>query len=269
MRVLFSETLVDYERYQFPYAVWGFLDPGETPATAFSRGFLPSGPELHKFYLTRSGRVRLPSFEPSSENRRILRKGAAFQGTLLPKEAFELTESRETFVLDYADQRFGAGVMDRQRLHRLWASPVISHVLVYTDSETAAEVGLCFLYAAEPSMVFYYFAFYDLNHPLRSLGGFMMTDAIRRFQEQGRDYLYQGTVYSKSALYKTQFSGFEFFNGYRWSADVDELKFLLRRAETPPNGHLLEDPDYLDTYANGAIHEPLRHAPTVHFPDIP
>lgn len=265
MRILFSESAADYQSYHFPYAIWGFLEPGESPAEAFARGFLPSGPELKRFYMTRSARVRLAAFEPSSENRRILRKGAAFQGTLLPKEAFKLTGEREDFILDYAKDRFGDGVMDGDRLRRLLDNPVISHVLIYTDTETEKEAGLCLLYAADPTMVFYYFAFYDRDHPVRSLGAYMMTEAIQRFRDQGKTYLYQGTVYSKSALYKTQFSGFEFYNGHRWSPEVPELKYLLQRAETSPKNHLLEDDRYLENHTAHGLDSILPQAATIQF----
>ena len=43
MKLLFSEAVPDAVHYVYPYAVWGFLEPEETPADAFSAGFLPGG----------------------------------------------------------------------------------------------------------------------------------------------------------------------------------------------------------------------------------
>jgi hypothetical protein len=46
------------------------------------------------------------------------------------------------------------------------------------------------------------------------------------------------------ALYKTQFEPLEFFNGFRWSRDVAELKHLVRSA-LPAGKHRLETPEFL------------------------
>ena len=75
MKLLFSEAKADYANYIFPYAVWAFPEAGETPADLFNAGFLPSSRNLDRFYMCRHVRVRLAQFTPSSENRRILRKG--------------------------------------------------------------------------------------------------------------------------------------------------------------------------------------------------
>src|SRR5579863_3430401 len=75
VKLLFSEHKADYGHYIFPYAIWGLPEPGETPGDFFDRGFLPSARELDRFYLCRQVRISLRKYRPSSENRRILRKG--------------------------------------------------------------------------------------------------------------------------------------------------------------------------------------------------
>ena len=76
MKLLFSEQNSDCEHYQFPYAIWAVPEAGETPSAIFNAGFLPSSRDLDRFYLCRQVHVDLAKFKPSSENRRILRKGA-------------------------------------------------------------------------------------------------------------------------------------------------------------------------------------------------
>ena len=73
---------------------------------------------------------------------------------------------------------------------------------------------------------------------------FMMTSAVALFAEHGRKHLYLGTCYSDAALYKTQFAGAEFFNGFRWSANMKELKFILHRDQKDLRQHLLETEEY-------------------------
>jgi arginyl-tRNA--protein-N-Asp/Glu arginylyltransferase len=244
MKLLFSEQKSNYDRYQFPYAIWAAPEAGETPADLFNAGFLPSSRNLDRYYLCRQVRVNLGAFKPSSENRRILRKGAGIQARLVARGEFDYTPERRQFYKTYADIKFGKDVMTYERLDSLFASPVISHLLVFTDAEKGAEVGAATLYVQGREMAYYYYAFYDLNYYARNLGMFMMTSAAGLFSERRCRRLYLGTCYSLNALYKTQFAGSEFFNGFRWSSDLAELKFILRRDAGELTEHLLEAEDY-------------------------
>lgn len=246
MKLLFSEAAPDYEHYIFPYAIWGFPEAGETPATFFESGFLPSTRELDRFYLARQIRVRLKDFQASSENRRILRKGTGVTWRLQKREEFTLTEERQAFCKKYADARFGAEVMSEERLRTLFSAPVASHIMVFQEGET--EVGYVVLYLERPRVAFYYYSFYDLSLFEKNLGLFLMTSAVQHFSTDGFDHLYLGTCYSERALYKTQFSGFEFFNGFSWSTNLGELKYLVGRQGQTPGKHLLESQEYLSNF---------------------
>ncbi len=270
MKLLFSESAPDYEHYIFPYAIWGFPEPGETPADLFEAGFLPSSRELDRFYLTRHIRIRLKDFIPSSENRRILRKCDGITWQLLPREDFQLTDERRAFCKKYADARFGAEIMTEERLQTLFTAPVATHIMVFSDPAAQREIGYIVLYLESPRAAFYYYSFYDLAYFDRSLGLYLMTSAVQSFAAQKFNYLYLGTCYSDRALYKTQFAGFEFFNGFRWSASLKELKYLLLRQVQHPGKHLLETPGYLSEFygksardlAPETIFTSLKAAPT-------
>ncbi len=253
MKLLFSEQNADYDNYQFPYAVWAFPEPGETPADIFNAGFLPSSRQLDRFYLCRQVRVTLAKFKPSSENRRILRKGAGIDVKLVPRDQFDYTAERRQFFKTYADIKFGKDVMSFERLDGLFNSPIISHLLVFTDMETGQDVGVATLYLEGKALAFYYYAFYDLNYYARNLGMFMMTSAVALFAEHGKKHFYLGTCYSDAALYKTQFAGAEFFNGFRWSANLKELKYILHRDQKDLRQHLLETETYRDEFYNGDL----------------
>lgn len=242
MKLLFSEAQPDYARYLYPYVIWGLPEPGETPADFFAAGFLPASPRLDRFYLCRQLRLPLAGFEPNTENRRILRKGAGIEATLVPRATFAYTAAHRATWLAYAAERFGPGVMTRARLDTLLSSPVISHLLVFHDSATRQEVGAVLLYLEPPRVAFYYYAFYELTGRDRNLGLVMMTQAAEWFAAQGYAHLHLGTCYSERALYKTRFDGLEYFNGFRWSADLAELRRLTRRPAI--EGHLAAEPDF-------------------------
>jgi len=187
------------------------------------------------------------------ENRRILRKGAGIEVKLLPREKFDYTPERRTFFKTYADIKFGKDVMSFERLDALFAAPIISHLLVFTDTATGKEIGVATLYLEGKALAFYYYAFYDLNYYARNLGMFMMTSAVALFAERGARHLYLGTCYSDSALYKTQFAGAEFFTGFRWSDNLKELKFILNRDQKNLRQHLLETEEYREQFYLGKL----------------
>ena len=246
MKLVFSETAPDYSRYQYPYVVWAMPEPGETPADLFAAGFMPASPQLDRFTLARHLRVPLIGFRPSSENRRILRRGEGIRADLRPRADFDYSAARRVRWLAFAEGRFGPGVMPAARLDALMDSPAVSHLLHFTDTATDREVGTALLYLELPRMAFYYYAFYDLGDRARNLGMFMMTRAVVHFAELGCEHLYLGTCYSVRAKYKWQFAGVEFFNGFRWSADEAELDHLLAR--DPAGAHWLGEAGCLDRF---------------------
>jgi arginyl-tRNA--protein-N-Asp/Glu arginylyltransferase len=255
MKLLFSEAKADYAHYIFPYAVWAFPESGETAADLFDHGFLPSSRSLDRFYLCRQVRIDLKKFVRSSENRRILRKGDGITATLVPKSKFEYTPARREFFKTYADIKFGKNVMSYERLDLLFVGAITSHVLLFTDTKSGEEIGLVTLYLEPNRLAYYYYAFYDLNYYSRNLGMFMMTTAVALFAERGFRHLYLGSCYLENALYKIQFAGAEFFNGVRWTQNLKELKYLIRRGKQDQEQHLLEVEEYRNLFYKEDIAE--------------
>lgn len=270
MKLLFGEFAPDYSRYLYPYVVWGLPEPGDTPGDLYAAGFHPASPDLSRFTLCRHLRVPLHGWEPTSENRRILRKGAGLSLELVPRPDFDFHLARQRRWLEFAEERFGPGIMTPARLDGLMHGRVITHILVCHDTardpaDGDREVGAVLMYLEPPRMAHYYYAFYDLRHANRSLGLSLMTAAVRFFQEAGFDHLYLGTCYSERALYKTQFRGLQFFDGLAWSEDLDQLRFLVRR--NTGARHLLEEPDFLAWHGGFdglAARTPFRLEPRRH-----
>lgn len=263
MKLLFSEAQPEFDAYVFPYAIWGIPEAGETPADLFARGFLPSSLELDRFYLCRNVRVALKKFKPSSENRRLLRKGQGIRCDLVSRAQYPYTEVQRRFFQHYAEVKFGPDVMGPERLDALMGSRVVNHLLVFSDEATDREVGTVMMYLEAPRVAFYYFAFYDLEYQARSLGLHMMTSAVERFAKLGFHHLHLGTAYSRNALYKTQFSGVEFFNGFEWCPDIRQLKHLIGRNEVRPQDHLLESRSFLAEFYGSGLEDPVHRTPFV------
>src|ERR1051325_5633322 len=120
MKLLFSEQNSDYDHYQFPYAIWAVPEAGEAPADIFNAGFLPSARNLDRVYLCPQVRGNTARVKPSSENRRILRKGEGIRVELVPRAKFDYTPERRQFFKTYADIKFGKDVMSYERLYALF-----------------------------------------------------------------------------------------------------------------------------------------------------
>jgi arginyl-tRNA--protein-N-Asp/Glu arginylyltransferase len=248
MRLFFSEYKSDYPHYIFPYSIWAMPDEGEQPSRLFTCGFLPNSRNLDRFYLCRQVRVRLEKFSASSENRRIMRKGEGLEYRFIPRDQFHYSEQWREFCKKYADEKFGPDVMSYERLDSLFQSRIISHVMVYADAASQKDIGLVMLYVEPPAMAFYYYSFYDLDYFSRNMGMYMMTCTVQHMKNLQMEFIYLGSCYSRNALYKTQFEGFEFFNGFRWSSDLEELKSLIERDAGIVVKHLLESDDFMQQY---------------------
>ncbi len=255
MKLLFSEYKSDYSHYIFPYAIWAIPEKHETPAMIFKRGFLPSTRDFSRYYMCRQVRVDLAQFEPSSENRRILRKCENIDYRFVPRADFDFTPAWRDFCKNYADIKFGKDVMTYERLDSLFASIMVSHLLIFRDRETKKDVGLVTLYLDGDELAYYYYSFYDLNYYARNLGMYIMTSAVDFFAQQDITYLYLGTCYSRNALYKTQFAGAQFFNGFGWSDNLKELKYLIERDQESVHQHLLETEAFCEKFYDGDLQQ--------------
>lgn len=172
---------------------------------------------------------------------------------LVSRSEYNFSAERRDFFKGYADTKWGKDVMTYERLDGLFNSRVVSHLLVFNERETGKEVGTVVLFLEGKEMAYYYYSFYDLTHPNRSLGMFMMTAAVKFFCEQGFRHVYLGTCYSRKALYKTQFPGIQFFNGFKWSENIEELKYLVDRGHTKVSQHLLESEEYRNLFYDDSL----------------
>ena len=199
MKLLFSEQNSDYEHYQFPYAIWAVPEAGETPADIFNAGFLPSSRNLDRFYLCRQVRVNLAKFKPSSENRRILRKGDGHRRETRAARQIRLHAGTPPVFQDLRRHQIRQGRDDVRAARRaVRLAHHFASARVHGHARPAKEIGVATLYLEGKALAFYYYAFYDLNYYARNLGMFMMTSAVALFAERGFKHLYLGTCYSQN-----------------------------------------------------------------------
>jgi len=247
MKLFFSEFKEDYQKYHFPYQVWLLKEKADDVGKIYASGFLPIRSLPDVYYLSRSLRVDLSQFSLSSENRRILKKTENFSAELLPLAQFFYNTEVQKLCRDYAQERLGKGALPVPAIRSVFSGRVYTHVLVFKGEQKPVGYAVCFI---NDSLLQYAHAFYALAHLNENLGARMILEAVGWAKENKRKYAYLGTCYEEKALYKTEFRGGEFFNGFSWSKNLDELKALIKGF----NGeYLLKNKDYLNSFHKGDL----------------
>ncbi len=253
MKLFFSEFKPNYEKYHFPYQVWLLKEAGDEVGKIYGNGFLPIRSLPDVYYLSRSLRVDLGQFELSSENRRILKKTENFQGKMIPLSEFDYTVEVQKLCRDYAEERLGKDAFPVPAIKSVFSGQVYNQVLVFREGDREVGYAVCF---ANDNLLQYAHAFYDLSFLTENLGARMMLEAVSWAKENGKSFAYLGTAYEESSLYKTEFKGVEFFNGFAWSKNIDELKAFIKAAGEE---YLLKNKDYLENFHEGNLHKLLSN----------
>lgn len=232
MRFFASELGHEYAKtYTFGYCNYGVLEPGDKISDMYAKGYLPysGSPESKNvFYMCRSGRIHLPSFELDSECRRVAKK---FDDELVREEVslsdFHVDESFKQFFLDYFARTHGRAVMPRERLELILNFGIVSHVGIYRTKD--AIHGYTLEVHAENIMHDWFHA-WTPEYDKSSLGMYMLLDIGRAAKKRGDEYYYCGTVYGNSsgASYKTNLPGLEYWDGAAWIRDEKRLKERLK-----------------------------------------
>ncbi len=170
---------------------------------------------------TRSVRVDLETFEPSSENKRILRKTEEIKFTIAPLPTEHYTWEIGKMGKVFYGKKFGSGIFSANKIKELCTTAHNFNALfVFSNKDT---VGYCIARSTK-HIVHYSYPFYDLNYENKNIGMGMMVRAVAFAKEEGKKYIYLGSFQRPTDVYKLQFKGLEWFDGETWSSDVDALK---------------------------------------------
>lgn len=246
MKIFYSESQVDYTTYTFNYAIYCVKEQQAELPAIYEKGFLPYSNNLtltsEIYYLARSLRVNLAQFADTSENRRISRKveHLDIQLQVIPKASFDIANPTfQAFCLNYAKERFSNNAMDEARFQYIMSRASATHLFEYT---TVAGVVGYVLAVLEGGILHYWFAFFETNL-LKAvpIGKWIMWRTIKWAKENDLNYVYLGTCYGTSALYKARdFKELEFFDGASWNEDVKLLKTLCKTDQTPKSADLFK-----------------------------
>lgn len=178
---------------------------------------------------TRSVRIDLSKFELSSENRRVLKKTDEITLETIPLSYSNYHWSIGKLAKDFYTTKFGDGTFSANKVKELLTDTEESNfnlLLKYIHNEEAVGYSICY---ANENILHYSYPFYELTNvsQFTNIGIGMMTKAIVWSKDAKKKYAYLGSAQRPTDTYKFQFSGAEWFDGEKWSEDVEELKNLL------------------------------------------
>lgn len=221
MRTFHSEYGYTYGRqYAFGYTTYAEYEAGDKPEDLYTQGFLPrsADPEEQRtFYMCRSVRVPTHNWQPTSENRRILKKlDGLFTYTTLARESLTNdTHLRDCFLAYFARQH-GDNVMSPERLIGILTTPL---PLVVTRLEHKGTPVAYVFEIVTDTFTHYWYSCWTEAYSDTSIGMWIMVDVVRRAVDASRTHAYLGTAYGAKGKYKTNLSPLEFWDGAHWNAD--------------------------------------------------
>ncbi len=236
MKFFKEEFVYDYETYKFGYTTWAIKEENDPLYSLYEKGFLPYSGESgvqNKMYMARSVRVDLTLFEPTSENRRILKKfDTPFTRAVKPIDQFDIFDSK---FIDFCTRYFKEvhEIDATDKINTVLSAGFITDIVIYTDTDNKV-IGYVFL-AQDEKMMHYWFSFYDVLFQKRSLGMWMMLQEIIEAHKSGKKFAYLGTGYGEKSKYKQNFQPLEYWDGNEWHSDKQTLKEL---GKTDTNRHI-------------------------------
>lgn len=203
----------------------------------YDRGYLYTRINKGVLQQTRSIRINLAHFEPSSENRRVLRKTehVSLSHHSIPYADYHWSIGK--LGKDFYSTKFGDGIMSAQKIKEAITDTTKSNwnkLLTYSielpEGGGASDKGfLGYTICFEAGKILHYsYPFYDLKNSPTDMGLGMMTKALVDAKERGLDYVYLGSLQRPTDTYKLQFKGIEWFDGTQWQTSIDSAKEILK-----------------------------------------
>jgi len=198
--------------------------------TLYNGGYLFTRTNKGDMYQTRSLRIDLSKFKLNSENKRILKHTDNIVLEVVDIPYTNYHWGIHKLGKDFYATKFGDKTFSAQKIKELITDPIKSNfnkLFIYRQKEDNLAIGYAICHETN-NLLHYSYPFYDLNANINNLGIGMMTKAIVWAQEHNKKYVYLGSIKDEKAKYKLQFENMEWFDGKKWSTDLEKLKKAIK-----------------------------------------
>lgn len=192
--------------------------------------FAPHNDLKNHWYQARQTRINLKKFKETKSTKKTRKKCAKIQIKAYRSEEVDLNILKNIFskYIEYKD-------------FKPWKiEPLIKlekkrkFFLIYYSPSSAKggwHTPIAFTYMRDvgSNSVFSTQFAWDYSEPKLYLGKYANLAEIDYCIKHGKDYMYMGMGYENCCVYKSSYTGFEFWTGKEWSEDVEHYKFLCSR----------------------------------------
>ena len=193
----------------------------------YENGYVFTRIDKGVMHQTRSLRIDLSKFSPSSENRRILKK---VEDVVLSLKQLPLSDYNWTIgklAKDFYDTKFESGIMSAQKIKEMLTERGESNFnTLFCYEQSGKTIGYTIAYL-DNNILHYSYPFYNLSESPKDMGLGMMTKAIQYAKDNNIKYVYLGSLQRPNDTYKLQFEGIEWFDGKSWNSDISGIKDIL------------------------------------------
>jgi len=196
---------------------------------ALNEGWLPDDYLIPKnelkshWYQARQTRIDLNKFQETKSTKKCRKK---FKDIVVkPVSAKDIDFKIVNQIFDKYINYRGFKTWDLSLLTKLEADR--KFFLMYYLGDT--PIAFTFLRNVGSNDVFSTQFAWDYENPKLYLGKYANLAEIDYCIENNKNCMYLGLGYEKCCIYKSDYSGFEFWTGEEWSDDIEHYKFLCER----------------------------------------
>ncbi len=210
-----------FEECEYDYA----LDNGWIPFNSWydsDSKFVKNSLEDKKdiWVQARSSRINVKKFTPNKKQKKLLQNNIDTKlinsEDLNPKNIYDIYNK-------YCKYRNFEDVKNYNEFKESCFSNDLKYICYFINNNL---IGYCIVQFISNQMLSHQFC-WDYEEPKLSLGTFSQIKEIEIAKSLNKEYVYIGAIAEKHGIYKTKFTGFEFWTGRKWESETKNLIHIL------------------------------------------
>ena len=259
MKIFFDHILFQQTNYNFNHTLVSAIFEENEYNYALENGWFPDNfwinsstshsircEKLGEFVWSpiRSSRIKVADFVLDKKDRRLLKNNIDVEKQIVSQiDTVEVFEVYKKYICAKGFDDFKDSLEDFK--HSFCREDF--HFLLY--KQNTILIGFCIVQPFGNNLVSYQFC-WDYANPKLSLGKFSQIQEIEYAKSLNMNYVYIGCIAEKEGMYKSNFSGFEYFNGREWRKKDNLIeKWLLNDSDCVSIDRLCElEKEYIKDY---------------------
>tara|TARA_R100000005_G_scaffold96527_1_gene84195 strand:+ start:1441 stop:2211 length:771 start_codon:yes stop_codon:yes gene_type:complete len=176
----------------------------------------------------RQTRIDVSTLKYNKKTRKILDRCTGVEHKVKKYSDTDIDEIQGVYEKYMAHRGFVDDLGEGGPAHQIELDPENKLVFHYYHEGVLRAYTLVRTYDNSPSITGLQFC-WDYHNPKMSLGKFSVVKEIEWAKENKMKYLYMMAGYEDTCIYKRDYTGFEFWDGIKWSKDKKMYEHMCRR----------------------------------------